>query len=128
MEGRFNMRIPVKTFVGIYYPGQLAAFAYGRTRDISFGGVYVEADSIDAPNNAIVYVRFMLQHQAEDESFKMPALVARSDAGGLGLMFVDSDAEYSNMLIDFLRCRLDVMFGRERHDSIGYDSEVEKRA
>lgn len=119
MEHRWNVRIPIKTAVAVCYPGQRVAFASGLTRDMSVEGAYVETDSKAVPENTVVYVRFPLQDTAEDQSLQMPAFVTRSDTGGLGLMFVNSETEAARRLIEFLRCQLYVMLNHKNRNSIG---------
>lgn len=85
MEHRMNIRMPVSLSARVYYPdkGGYGSFR-AVTRDLSFGGAFIEAGEISPVKGSIV--RLALATAAEDP-VTIDALVLRSEAGGFGAMF-----------------------------------------
>lgn len=89
MEQRWNIRMPVRTQVCIRSPdtGTIA----GRTRDLSFEGMYVETSPDSVSAHTFVQVEFAVRDGANWSVVKTPAMIVRSADDGVGLMFPDYD-------------------------------------
>lgn len=96
MEQRWNVRMPVKTPVVIRCAD--ADVVSGRTRDLSFEGMYIEAPPEKVTTSSFVQVEFVVRDGANWALVRAPAVIVRSDGNGVGLMFPD----YDDMVFDGL--------------------------
>jgi hypothetical protein len=62
-------------------------------RDVSLGGMAVEAQVGSLPLNAPVAVVFDLPSGERSDAYCLPAMVVRRMQGGVGIMFLEPDAE-----------------------------------
>lgn len=93
MEHRWNVRTPVSLNVIVDSPG--AGIIRGRTKDLSFGGMYVEtAPSVAVDKHSVVDVSIPIVGQVHNAA----ALVVRTGPTGFGLMFTDFQLDTFNML------------------------------
>ncbi len=84
MEQRWNVRTPFELEVTVHTPEQDAI--PGTTRDVSFGGMYVEAAADTRPaDKTLVDVTVSIDGNRETIS----GLVVRSGQQGFGVMFTD---------------------------------------
>jgi hypothetical protein len=113
MEHRWNIRMSIKIDVEICYPGQAVAIAHGQTRDLSGDGVYAVVGTAAIPQDTFVEVRFVLRDNTNDQSFQVPAIITRSDKGGVGLMFVGHDPETYERLVGLLQYHLGILADRQ---------------
>lgn len=85
MEHRMNMRMPVSLSARVYYPDRGGHGSFQTvTRDLGFGGAFIEAGESSPAKGSIV--RLALATAAEDP-VTIDALVLRSETGGFGVMF-----------------------------------------
>lgn len=89
MEQRWNIRMPVRTNVCIRSPDSEAVA--GRTRDLSFEGMYVETAPDTVSAHTFVQIEFAVRDGANWAVVKTPAMIVRSEEDGVGLMFPDYD-------------------------------------
>ena len=74
----------------ILYPSEGTPFI-GTIQDISFSGMFVEARVKTPPVNTPISLSFRLGDGDERNQYRMSAVVARSTADGMGLVFDDYD-------------------------------------
>lgn len=89
MEHRMNVRIPLRIEVGIAFPG--AVFITGHTDDVSFEGMYVRTGETRLPRHSLVQLEFVVHGQRKHRHLRLPALVVRKTANGVGLMFANCE-------------------------------------
>jgi hypothetical protein len=91
MEHRWNLRTPVEVNVTLNYSklGLITA----KTRDLSLGGAYVKADSVNLGKHAMVEVLFPSKRNGADDLVNVSATVVRSDSRGLALQFTDFEPQ-----------------------------------
>lgn len=89
MEQRWNARMPVRTHVSIRCPDD--GMVHGRTRDLSFEGMYVEAPPEKVTSHTFLEVEFVVRDGAKYTPVRVPAMLARTTTDGVGLMFPEYD-------------------------------------
>jgi len=95
VERRWYPRRSLRTRVALCYGG--IGILRGTTRDISAEGIYIETPPVRVPVNAAVEVVFSLDGNAAHR-LRLPALVVRSDEGGIGAMFRRLDVRAADLL------------------------------
>ena len=95
MDHRLNNRLPTDVDVELRCPG--GSRLWGKARDISFHGMFIEVEGrLDPPT--FVMVRVLTDGRpANDE---IPALVVRTTRAGLGVMFADYDRSLLERIAD----------------------------
>jgi hypothetical protein len=85
-------RAPVNLEAALFY--REAPALYGKLRDISFGGVYVQADCDTLNLNEPVTLDVFLDKDEQAEHlYSLSAIVVRKTYDGAGLKFDDFDGE-----------------------------------
>ncbi len=106
MEHRMNIRMPVSLPARVYYPDKGGHGSFRAvTRDLGFGGAFIEAGENSPAKGSIV--RLALTTVPEDP-VTIDALVLRSENGGFGVMF----AYYSDEVFKQLASVLEPVFER----------------
>jgi hypothetical protein len=85
MERRRNNRFSADKYVGIEYPGG-RTFA-GRTRDLSFGGLFVELDMTDLPAHGLVQLLVPIEDEEIGSCLRIPVAITRHSREGIGLLY-----------------------------------------
>jgi hypothetical protein len=99
MEHRWNVRTPIRLNVVVQSNG--IGMISGKTRDLSFGGTYVEtAPSVSVRRNSIV----KLSMPVAGDMRTVSAMVVRTAPTGFGLMFTDFELDTFSLLDMLLRC------------------------
>jgi hypothetical protein len=86
MERRFSERRPATQTVLIYDGG--VPIAVGRARDISLLGMFVEVHASTITKHRVVELEFTL---TDGRVYRIPGMVARRTAAGLGLILETAD-------------------------------------
>lgn len=94
MDNRMDMRLPIRLPVQVVGP---EVAIDGVTVDLSFGGTYIRLPS-DSAIELSLYQNIQLQFEPATAAIDVPAIVARQDQRGLGLMF----DKYHSMADDYL--------------------------
>ena len=89
MEHRWNSRKPVGVDVVLHYDG--LGLIRGKTRNISYGGMYVETNAVNLAKNAVVSVHLPEPDDNENSLQTVRAMVVHTGQDGFGLMFLDFD-------------------------------------
>ena len=85
MEHRMNMRMSVSLSARVYYPDKGGYGCFDAvTRNLGFGGAFIEAGGGDPPKGTIVRLVLVT---ASQEPLTIDALVLRTEDGGFGAMF-----------------------------------------
>ena len=101
MEHRMNIRTPVHLPATVYYRGNGGRESYrAMTRNLSFGGAFIEAGETAPSKGAIV--RLALDN-AGGGPVVIDALVLRHDALGFGIMFAYYGDEVFQQLASMLQ-------------------------
>jgi hypothetical protein len=103
MERRWTTRMPAKLNVDLYF--QSMEVVNCQTRDVSFGGVFLELHQWVPPMEASVELVFRLGEANNYRKYRIPAKVVRSTGEGVGIMFRDFDAAAFRSLREVLRHR-----------------------
>lgn len=98
MEHRWNIRTPIQLDIVVEPTGKDTVS--GRTRNLSFGGAFVETNPV-APVNRNSMVKVLLP--IGDDTKSVSALVVRTESGGIGLMFTDFALDTISELDKLLR-------------------------
>jgi len=88
-EHRKSARRPI-ALKAILYPSEGTPF-FGTIQDISFSGMFVETRVKTPPVNTQISLSFRLGAGEQRNQYRMSAVVARSTADGMGLVFEDYD-------------------------------------
>ena len=91
IEQRWNFRRPVTTEVILHSPR--LGVVRARTRDLSYGGMRVDAMPANLGPNNWVRVTLFVRHDAETLHQSVDARVIHAGSHGCGLMFVDFDRD-----------------------------------
>lgn len=104
-ERRWATRMPVRVAVDLSFQG--AEITDCLTRDIGFGGVYIEMPPPVPPLDTSVQITFKLASAtpAGVTRFAMPARVVRLASDGVGMIFSEFDAASFRSLREVLRYR-----------------------
>ena len=70
----------------------------GLTSDIGSGGMFVETERVHLPINTLVQVTVDLGSSAPRRFLKASAMVAHTEASGVGLMFVGFNSQFDGFL------------------------------
>jgi len=98
MDNRWNRRSPVRINVVVHATGN--GLISGRARDVSVGGMYVEtAPHVYVGDNSVVRVGFMVKNEMKIAH----ALVTRSESGGFGFMFEETDPDMQRAVEKLIR-------------------------
>ena len=101
MEQRWTARTDVRLNVDLHYKDLEVVNC--QTRDVSFGGAYIEImhprPAVDTPLDLI----FRLGEREEYTKYRVPAKVVRDDHDGVGIMFKDFDVSSFRSLREVLR-------------------------
>ena len=89
MEHRWNKRFSAHKDVGIQYPGGRTVI--GQTRNVSFGGLFVEFDTADLPPHALVKLLLPIGGEETGAYHRIPAIMAHRTQEGIGLLFCGND-------------------------------------
>jgi len=93
MQCRRNNRYSADKFVGIEFPGGRAL--PGRTRDVSFVGLFVELDMTDLPAHALVQLLVPIEDEVIGSYLRIPVAITRHSREGIGLLYCGSPAHSS---------------------------------
>lgn len=88
MENRWSFRKPVEMDVDVYFGSQPPAT--GRTRDVGYGGMFIEAPDVSIPLRRRVEVVVKLPFEGKPE-YRFHASVVHSTGKGLGVSFRQFD-------------------------------------
>lgn len=100
MEHRWNIRTPIRLNVIMQSAG--IGLISGRTRDLSFGGTFVEtAPSVAVSRNHMV----KLSVPVAGDMKTISAMVVRTPPHGFALMFTDFELDTFSLLDMLLRSR-----------------------
>ena len=99
MERRRNNRFSAHKFVGIEYPGGRTLI--GRTRDVSFGGLFVELDMADLPAHALVQLLVPIEDEEIGSYPRISVAITRHTREGIGLLYCGS-LEHSSPVGSYL--------------------------
>lgn len=102
MDNRMDMRLPIRLPVQVVTP-HLAV--EGTTVDLSFGGAYIRLPA-DLSTGLSLYQNIQVQFEPTAAAIDVPAIVARQDERGLGLMF----GNYAPTADDYLTNRISKFF------------------
>lgn len=100
IEQRWNLRKPVTTEVILHSPR--LGVVRARTRDLSYGGMRVDAMPATLGPNNWVRVTFIVHHDAETLRQSVDARVIHAGSHGCGLMFVDFNRDTFMLLHAFM--------------------------
>jgi len=98
MDNRMDMRLPICLPVRLSVP---RLSIEGQTVDLSFGGTYVRLSS-DPSTGLSLYQSIELRFEPATAAIHVPAIVARQDERGLGLMFGNYAATADEYLADHI--------------------------
>ncbi len=90
MERRRNHRFSAQKCVGIECPGGKTLI--GWTKDVSFGGLFVELDMTDPPAHALAQLQVPLEDEVRGPCLRIPVAIARHTREGIGLLYCGSPA------------------------------------
>jgi hypothetical protein len=85
MEHRFGTRRLVRAAVVLHTRGAAPVLAY--TREVSIGGMFVETPPEALGSNTVIDVELTLPGAAGLRTYRWQAMVIRTTAAGVGLMF-----------------------------------------
>lgn len=91
MEHRRSSRTSLRHQVALDSPRTGSFSAY--THDLSLGGMFIEIASLALPPNTPVKVSFTLPENGHTNVFALEATVVRRGTNGLGLMFLQMNAD-----------------------------------
>ncbi len=92
MEHRWSTRKSVTGNVVVECPR--IGLIHAAMQDVSLGGMSINAESVSLPVNAPLAVVFDLASGERRDAYCLQAMVVRRIAGGgMGIMFLDPDAE-----------------------------------
>ena len=113
MEHRMNMRIPMYLPVGVNYPvkGGRAGFR-AVSRDLSFGGAFIEIGDTAPSTGAIVRLSFQTPLES---SITVDALVLRGEADGFSVMFAYYGDEVFRQLTLVMEPAFERHYAYDRH-------------
>ncbi len=94
MERRRNQRFSAQKCVGIKCPGGKTLI--GWTRDVSFGGLFVELDMTDPPAHALVQLEVRIEDEEIGSDLRIPVAITRRSRDGIGLLYCGSPAPSSS--------------------------------
>lgn len=103
MERRWTTRTPARLNVDLYF--QSMEVVNCQTRDVSFGGVFLEMNQWLPPVDAAIDLVFRLGDAGNYRKYRIPAKVVRTTPDGVGIMFRDFDAAAFRSLREVLRHR-----------------------
>ena len=89
-ENRKHVRETKEINVQLYQDGTLIALV--KTRDITAGGMFVNASSLLFPKNSRLDILLDSPINASDMSHHLSATIAHRRLNGMGIRFDDSDA------------------------------------
>jgi hypothetical protein len=104
-ENRWNVRLPIQMEVDVSLPGQ--GSVRGRTRNLSFEGMFIEVAPVEFARHALVDVALPLAPNGRATAHRIRAAVTRIADNGISLMFTDYDAATFDVLADVLGRHLD---------------------
>lgn len=107
MERRWTTRTPARLNVDLYF--QSMEVVNCQTRDVSFGGVFLELYQWVPPMEASVDLVFRLGEANNYRKYRIPAKVVRATGEGVGIMFRDFDAAAFRSLREVLRHRDEII-------------------
>jgi len=93
MERRRNYRFSAHKIVSIECPGGKTLI--GWTRDVSFGGLFVELDMADLPAYALVQLLVPVEDEEIGSYLHIPVAITRHTRDGTGLLYCGSPAPSS---------------------------------
>jgi hypothetical protein len=94
MEHRWSARIPLSTRVTLYRNKQ--AVAVCTAKDIGRGGLFVATgSSLSCSTNTTLEVDIKLQTKEGEKRFRLSACIVYRCEAGVGLMFLESNPEFS---------------------------------
>jgi len=89
IDNRWSPRQQVTLDITLHASGQFP-FS-GVVRNVSLGGLFVEADTTRLPGDAEVYVAFALRTNTGTQYHRMPARNIRQNGNGAALLFTALD-------------------------------------
>ncbi len=119
MEQRWNVRMPVHTHVSICCPDE--GMVHGRTRDLSFEGMYVETSPEKVTSHTFLEVEFVVRDGAKYTPVRVPAMLARTTADGVGLVFPEyDDRAFDGLALLLARHLTDQQFAGGDHAGLSH--------
>lgn len=103
VEARWNIRVPMELDIQVLMPDNSRFSA--RTRNVSFEGMFIDANLPSEAFNSPVEVKF----GCGEETIQAPALVVRTASDGTGLKFADWDDEVADALSRMMESELDCL-------------------
>ncbi len=100
MEHRWGARRQVALDVAVFHEG--VHVAQCKSRDVSRGGMFVQGEAFDFPNNTPLELEVVFDNQETLVRFHLHAYVAHISEGGVGLMFKRTKAGTSQALMEIL--------------------------
>ncbi len=100
MEHRWGARRQVALDVAVFHEG--VHVAQCKSRDVSRGGMFVQGEAFEFPNNTPLEVEIVFDNQESLVRFHLHAYVAHISEAGVGLMFKRTKAGASQALMEIL--------------------------
>ncbi|MCP3662210.1 MAG: PilZ domain-containing protein [Gammaproteobacteria bacterium] len=113
MEQRIAVRRPIAIDVVLSYGG--LGLVSCRTRNISLGGMFVEAGRISLPMFARVKASVLLEAAGIDDSFQAEARILHVREHGMGLQFDQLSPAFHQALHQLLQGKSGLWNGGARH-------------
>ena len=103
MERRWTTRTPARLEVDLHCD-ELKGSESCRTRDISFGGIFLELSNWEPTKDTLVDLVFHFESKDKHKThYKLPAKVVRVTDYGVGVVFRDFDAASFRSLREIFR-------------------------
>ncbi len=103
MEHRWGRRISVD--LGVTLHSRSTGRVRGRLRDLSSGGAFVQIPAVLTPNSRAEMVFTVRHHDGTAQIHRFDAVVSRSGAHGVGLMFLQFDPKKLSALLHRLELK-----------------------
>lgn len=100
MERRWGMRKTIG--VDVVIDNQPVCLLRGHIGNVSVGGLFVQTEPTNLRKNSRVELVLLFQQDGPTRVYRMPALVVRTTADGVGLMFDQYDVDAFRALVVLL--------------------------